>query len=45
MRMTVQLMRTLREILPDPEIADRMHQALALVNRDVVDAQAELRVG
>jgi superfamily II RNA helicase len=45
LRMTVQLLRTLRDILPDPYIADHMHQALLLINRDVVDAQAELEVG
>jgi len=44
LRMTVQLLRTLRDTIPDPFIADRLHDALALVNRDVVDAQAELEV-
>jgi superfamily II RNA helicase len=44
LRMTVQLLRTLRDKIPDPFIADRMHDALLLVNRDVVDAQAELEV-
>jgi superfamily II RNA helicase len=44
LRMTVQLLRTLRDAIPDPYIADRMHESLALVNRDVVDAQAELEV-
>jgi superfamily II RNA helicase len=44
LRMTVQLLRTLREKIPDPFISDRMHEALLLVNRDVVDAQAELEV-
>ena len=45
LRMTVQLIRTLRETIPDPYIADRMHEGLLLINRDVVDAQAELEVG
>ena len=45
LRMTIQLMRTLRDRIPDPEIRDRMHQALLLVNRGVVDAQAQLEVG
>jgi superfamily II RNA helicase len=45
LRMTVQLLRTLRDTIPDPFIADRMHESLLLINRDVVDAQAELEVG
>jgi len=45
LRMTIQLMRTLRDRIPDPEICGRMHQALLLVNRGVVDAQAQLEVG
>ncbi len=45
LRMVVQLLRTLRDRIPDPEISDKMHQALVLVNRDVVDAQAQLEVG
>ena len=45
LRMTIQLLRTLRDRIPDPVIAERMHQALELVNRDVVDAQVELEVG
>ncbi len=44
LRMTVQLLRTLRDTIPDPFIADRMHESLTLINRDVVDAQAELEV-
>ena len=44
LRMTVQLLRTLRDSVPDPYIADRMHEAFRLINRDVVDAQAELEV-
>jgi superfamily II RNA helicase len=42
LRMTIQLLRTLRDTLDDPVISERMQQALELVNRDVVDAQAEL---
>ena len=45
LRMVIQLLRTLRDRIPDPVIADRMHEALLLINRDVVDAQAELEVG
>ena len=45
LRMTVQLLRTLRDAVPDPFISDLMHQSLQLINRDVVDAQAELEVG
>jgi len=44
LRMTVQLLRTLRDAIPDPFIEDRLHEALVLINRDVVDAQAELEV-
>ena len=43
-RMSIQLMRTLRDQLEDTLIADRMHEALELVNRSIVDAQAELEV-
>jgi superfamily II RNA helicase len=45
LRMTVQLLRTLRDRLDDPFVSEHMHKALLLVNRDVVDAQAELQVG
>ncbi|MBN1983822.1 MAG: DEAD/DEAH box helicase [Chitinivibrionales bacterium] len=44
LRMVVQLLRTLRFQLVDPVISERMHEALKLLNRDVVDAQAELEV-
>jgi hypothetical protein len=43
--MTIQLLRTLRDKIPDQFLADRFHEALVLVNRDVVDAQAQLEVG
>jgi len=45
LRMVIQLLRTLRDTLEDPVIGERMHEALTLINRDVVDAQAELEVG
>ncbi|GBU22874.1 hypothetical protein R80B4_02787 [Fibrobacteres bacterium R8-0-B4] len=45
LRMTIQLLRTLRDRIDDPVISDKMHDALELVNRDVVDAQNELNVG
>jgi superfamily II RNA helicase len=45
LRMTIQLLRTLRDKIPDQFLADRFHEALVLVNRDVVDAQAQLEVG
>ncbi len=45
LRMTVQLVRTLRDTLNDPVLSERMHEALVLINRDVVDAQAELEAG
>ena len=45
LRMTIQLCRTLRDRIPDPVISERMHEALELINRDVVDAQAQLEVG
>ncbi len=44
LRMSIQLMRSLRDKLLDPVIADRMHEALVLINRGIVDAQAELEV-
>ncbi len=45
LRMTIQLLRTLRDRIPDPVIAEKMHEALLLINRDVMDARAELEVG
>jgi superfamily II RNA helicase len=45
LRMTVQLLRTLRDVLEDPLIAGRMQEALELVNRSVIDASLELQVG
>ncbi len=44
LRMVIQLLRTLRQHLNDPVTAELMHQALQLINRGVVDAQAELEV-
>ena len=43
-RMVIQLMRVLRDRLEDPVIAEKMGDALRLMNRGVVDAQAELEV-
>jgi len=45
LRMTIQLLRTLRNTIDDPVLTERLHESLALVNRGVVDAQAELEVG
>jgi superfamily II RNA helicase len=45
LRMTIQLLRTLRDRIPDPVVAERMHDALMLINREVIDARAELEVG
>ena len=45
LRMTIQLLRTLRDRIDDPVVSDKMHEALELINRDVVDAQAQLEVG
>lgn len=44
LRMTIQLLRTLRDRVPDEFLADRFHEAMQLINRDVVDAQAQLEV-
>lgn len=44
LRMTIQLLRTLRDRIPDTFLADRFHEALVMINRDVVDAQAQLEV-
>ncbi len=44
MRMSIQLIRTLWIELEDTVLSDRMHEALGLLNRGVVDAQAELKV-
>jgi len=45
LRITVQLLRTLRDKIPDTFLSDNFHEALLLINRDVVDAQAQLEVG
>lgn len=45
LRMTIQLLRTLRDALTDDVMSERMHHGLLLLNRDVVDAQAQLEVG
>jgi superfamily II RNA helicase len=45
LRMTIQLLRTLRDYIEDPIISERMDQAVSLINRGVVDAQAELEAG
>jgi superfamily II RNA helicase len=45
LRMTIQLLRTLRDAIDDPVISDRLHDSLLLLNRDVVDAQAEMEAG
>jgi superfamily II RNA helicase len=44
LRMTIQLLRTLRDRVPDEFLSDRLHQAMELINRGVVDAQAQLEV-
>lgn len=44
MRMVIQLLRTLRNKLDDPVVTEKMHEAVLLMNRSVVDAQAELEV-
>jgi superfamily II RNA helicase len=44
LRMVIQLLRTLRDRIPDEFISDRFHEAMELVNRGVVDAQAQLEV-
>jgi superfamily II RNA helicase len=44
LRMIIQLLRTLKKNIEDPFIKDKMHEAISLINRDVVDAQAELEV-
>jgi len=45
LRMVIQLLRTLNDSITDTSVSDKMREALDLVNRDVVDAQAELEVG
>jgi superfamily II RNA helicase len=45
LRMTIQLLRTLRDKVYDPFLSDKFHQAMEMINRDVVDAQAQLEVG
>jgi superfamily II RNA helicase len=45
LRMAIQLLRTLRDKVPDTFLSDKFHESMLLVNRDVVDAQAQLEVG
>ncbi len=45
LRMTVQLLRTMRDAVPQSQVSERMHESLRLINRDAVDAQAQLQVG
>jgi superfamily II RNA helicase len=44
LRMTIQLLRTLKNNIEDPVIKEKMYNAIQLINRDVVDAQAQLEV-
>lgn len=44
LRMTIQLIRTLKNQIEDPELIEKLERALELINRDVVDAQAQLEV-
>lgn len=44
LRMTIQLIRTLKNQTQDPYLIEKLEDALNLINRDVVDAQAELEV-
>ena len=44
LRMTIQLLRTLKKNIEDPIIQEKMHEAIQRINRGVVDAQAQLEV-
>jgi superfamily II RNA helicase len=44
LRMVIQLLRTLRQNIEDPIIKEKMNEAIGLINRGVVDAQAQLEV-
>ena len=44
LRMTIQLLRTLKNNLEDSLIVDKIREAISLINRGVVDAQAQLEV-
>ena len=45
LRMTIQLLRTLRDKVPDTYLSDKFHDGAAACKQDVVDAQAQLEVG
>jgi len=44
LRMTIQLLRTLKKNIGDPVMQEKMYIAINLINRGVVDAQAQLEV-
>lgn len=44
LRMTIQLLRNLKNNLEDPIVSEKMREAIKLINRGVVDAQAQLEV-
>ena len=45
-RMTIQLLRQLREApTAEPHLCEMAGRAIARINRDVVDAEAQLRLG
>jgi superfamily II RNA helicase len=44
LRMTIQLLKTIKNNVEDPITKEKMQDAILLINRGVVDAQAELEV-
>lgn len=44
LRMTIQLLKTIKNNIDDPIIKEKLRDAILLINRGVVDAQAELEI-
>lgn len=42
-RMTIQILRNLRDTPVSPEVKDRAKEAVSLINRDMIDAERQLR--
>jgi len=44
LRMTIQLLRSIKQCIDDPVTIEKFSKAMDLINRDAVDAEAELKI-
>lgn len=44
LRMTIQLLRSIKQNIDDPVTIEKFNKAMDLINRDAVDAEAELKI-